>query len=158
MDAEDSQGWEEQLTFYGLESGLRDEGNITAIMDELHLGDFPAFLFCRLGGSSFRQSSSATLYPESECRDGKAACDQHCSGEVVAYADETVRVEQDVEEETLVEVFEEVVDRADQAFGYSAEAHLIMPAVTHSLERDRINVVWHEGRVWACCMAERLSR
>ena len=111
MDAEECQSWEEELTFDGLERDFGDESDVFAFADELHLREFAGLFVRWLGRRGFWRSSSATLYPESESGNSEAPCDQHGSREVVAYADEAICVEQDVEEEALVEVLKDVTFR-----------------------------------------------
>ena len=63
VDAEEGQGWEEQLALYGLERDLGNKSHVLALADEFHFGELATLLFGWLGRCGFWRSSSATLNP-----------------------------------------------------------------------------------------------
>ena len=66
---------------------------------------------------------------------------KHSAGKVGANADKAVRLHEEIEEEALMEMLQQVIQTAKNALYASAHGHFILPALSHSLEGDSVNVV-----------------
>lgn len=86
-------------------------------------------------------------HPQRKSHNGEVARDEHRTRQVSADTDKPVRLHKQVEEETLMEMFEEVVQTATDALHGAAQGHLVLPAVAGRLQRDRVDMIRHEAAV-----------
>lgn len=147
---------EEKTAFDSCEDDGRHGRDLVALLDEGHVW---LLLVLGLGKGRLllRGRRASTLNPERNSRDGEIDSNQHGAGQVSADANKAIGLHQEVEEETLVQMFEEVVQAAEQALNRSSQRHLIMPSISHSLERYSVYVVRNEGAVGTRGMAKTLA-
>ena len=104
----DEDDGEEEMALYGLESLFRHNGRHAIMFDRLHLNRLP--VLSRLSRSDLGcLTRTPASYPQRDSHDREISSDEHGAGEVSPHADEPIRLHEYVEEEALVEVFEQVV-------------------------------------------------
>lgn len=68
-----------------------------------------------------------------------------------------ISVHEKIEKETLVQMFQEIVQAAKGPFNDAAQGHLVMPAFSVWLQRNGVNVVRNEAAVRARSKTKALS-
>ena len=90
--------------------------------------------------------------PQHDCHYGKTGSYEHCTWEIGTDTDKAIGVHQEVEEEALMKMFKEVIQTSKRAFDTSSHGHLILPAFSHSLKGDGIDVIGDETAMRAGCV------
>lgn len=67
-----------------------------------------------------------------------------------------ISVHEKVEEKTLVEVFQQIVQTPECALDNAAQCHFIMPTVAVRLQRNGINVIGNEAAMGPCSESKAL--
>jgi hypothetical protein len=99
-----------------------------------------------------------TPQPQCNRHDREIRRDQHRAGHVGTDTDESIRLHQQIEEETLMQMFQQIIQAAADAFHRPAEGHLILPPVTFRLQRDCVDVIRNETAVGTGCETHPLFR
>jgi hypothetical protein len=63
---------------------------------------------------------------------------------------------QEIEEEALVEVFEQVVQTSYEAFDGATQRHFVLPPVSNRLYGNGVNMVWDETAMQTGSVAQTL--
>lgn len=147
MEADDESEREGQLTFYDVVTGVCFRGWCLFVVVLLCSCGRGCDLFFRGLRGLLRARVVACPEPESDCHDGEVTGNQHRAGEICADADEPVGLHEKIEEETLVQMLEEVVQAAAETLNCAAQCHLILPTFALRLEGDSIYVIRHETAV-----------
>ena len=87
------------------------------------------------------------MNPEHDGRNGEVDSDEHGAWEIRSNADESVGLKEEVEEETLVEMLEDIVQTPEQTLRDSPQGHLVVPSVANGLERNGVDMIRNEARM-----------
>ena len=99
----------------------------------------------------------SSLNPQVNRHDRKARRHSHRTGQIRPNAHESIRLHEQIEEETLVQMLKQVVQTPADTLNCSAKRHLVLPSLTDSSQGYCVDMIGHENAVRAGGMANRLT-
>ena len=162
VDAEDEREWEEEVALHGGRRGGEDR-NGAVMFDDFNLWRrFTSKPFLRLTFRSHHGTLAAMCAarsnPPRNSHDSEPSRNRHRAREIGPDANEAIRLHEQIEEEALVKMLEQIVQTAEDTLHDPTHRHLVLPALAHRRQRDRIHMIGHEDAMGPAGDAEALPQ